>query len=161
VNNIKQFSHAGSSRKSFTLVVFVAVLLSMLSMNLWFGCSSGDKENIGVENKSQTLTLPQPPKAEKIKKELTLHRHTRIDYYYWLNQRDNPKVIEYLKAENDYLKAVMKHTETLQEKLFNEIIGRIKKDDASVPYKTNGYYYYSRYEKGNEYPLYCRKKESM
>jgi oligopeptidase B len=130
-------------------------------MNLWFGCSSGDKENIGVENKSQTLTLPQPPKAEKIKKELTLHRHTRIDYYYWLNQRDNPKAIEYLKAENDYLKAVMKHTETLQEKLFNEIIGRIKKDDASVPYKTNGYYYYSRYEKRNEYPLYCRKKESM
>jgi oligopeptidase B len=151
VNNIKHFSQAGSSRKSFTLVVFVAVFSLLLSMNLWLGCSSGE----------QTPPLPQPPKAEKIKKELTLHQHARIDNYFWLNQRDNPKVIEYLQAENDYLKAVMKHTEALQEKLFNEIIGRIKKDDSSVPYKTNGYYYYSRFEKGNEYPLYCRKKESL
>jgi oligopeptidase B len=151
VNNIKHFSQVGSSRKSFTLVVFVAVFSLLLSMNLWLGCSSGE----------QTPPLPQPPKAEKIKKELTLHQHARIDNYFWLNQRDNPKVIEYLQAENDYLKAVMKHTEALQEKLFNEIIGRIKKDDSSVPYKTNGYYYYSRFEKGNEYPLYCRKKESL
>lgn len=161
MNNIKHFSHAGSSRKSFTLAIFVAVILLTLSMNLWFGCSSSDKANAGLENKSQTLTLPQPPKLEKIKKELTIHQDTRIDNYYWLNQRDNPKVIEYLKAENDYLKAVMKHTEPLQEKLFNEITGRIKKDDSSVPYKTNGYYYYYRYEKGNEYPLHCRRKESM
>lgn len=161
MNNIKHFSFAGKSRKSLTLVVFLAVLSLILSMNLWFGCSSGDKENAALENKSQTLALPQPPKLEKIKKELTIHQHTRIDNYYWLNQRDNPKVIEYLKAENDYLKAVMKHTEPLQEKLYNEIIGRIKKDDSSVPYKTNGYYYYNRYEKGKEYPLYCRKKESM
>ena len=161
MNNIKHFSQVGSSRKTFTLVVFVTVFSLLLSMNLWPGCPSDNKKDVGVEKKSQTLTLPQPPKAEKIKKELTLHQHTRIDNYYWLNQRDNPKVIEYLKAENDYLKAVMKHTEALQEKLFNEIIGRIKKDDSTVPYKTNGYYYYSRYEKGNEYPLYCRKKESM
>ena len=161
MNNIKHFSQVGSSRKTFTLVVFVTVFSLLLSMNLWPGCPSDNKKDVGVEKKSQTLTLPQPPKAEKIKKELTLHQHTRIDNYYWLNQRDNPKVIEYLKAENDYLKAVMKHTEALQEKLFNEIIGRIKKDDSTVPYKTNGYYYYSRYEKGNEYPLHCRKKESM
>jgi oligopeptidase B len=161
VNQRKHFSHAGNPGKSFTLVALITVLSLVPSMSIWFGCSSGDKEDVVVENKNQALTLPQPPKAEKIKKELTLHQHTRVDNYYWLNQRDNPKVIEYLKAENDYLKAVMKHTEALQEKLFNEIIGRIKKDDSSVPYKTNGYYYYSRYQKGKEYPLYCRRKESM
>jgi oligopeptidase B len=161
VNQRKYFSHAGSKGKSFILVVFIAVLSLALSMNLWLGCSYAYKKNVVIESKSQTPPLPQPPKAEKIKKELTLHQQTRIDNYYWLNQRDNPKVIEYLQAENDYLKAVLKHTETLQEKLFNEMVGRIKKDDSSVPYKTNGYYYYRRYEKGNEYPLYCRRKETM
>ena len=161
MNQRKHFSHTGSVGKPFISVVFVAILSLALSMNLWLGCSAGYKKNVVIENKSQTPTLPQPPKVEKIKKELTLHQHTRIDNYYWLNQRDNPKVIEYLKAENDYLKAVLKHTEALQEKLFNEMIGRIKKDDSSVPYKTDGYYYYSRYEKENEYPLHCRRKESM
>jgi oligopeptidase B len=161
VNQRKHISYAGNPGKSFTFVVFIAVLSLVLSMNIWFGCSSGNKEDVVVKKKNQTPILPQPPKAEKIKKELTLHQHTRIDNYYWLNQRDNPQVIAYLKAENDYLKAVLKHTEALQEKLFNEIIGRIKKDDSTVPYKTNGYYYYSRYEKGNEYPLYCRRKGSM
>ena len=160
MNQRKHFNFAVSPGKSFTFVIFAMVLLA-LSLGIWFGCSSGNKEDAVVKNNNQTPTLPQPPKAEKIKKELTLHNHTRIDNYYWLNQRDNPKVIEYLKAENDYLKAVMKHTEALQEKLFNEIIGRIKKDDSSVPYKTKGYYYYSRYEKGKEYPFYCRRKESM
>jgi oligopeptidase B len=160
VNQRKHFNYAGSPGKSFSLAAIAIVLLA-LSLGLWFGCSSGNKEDAVVNNNNQTPTLPQPPKAEKIKKELTLHQHTRIDNYYWLNQRDNPKVIEYLKAENDYLKTLMKHTEALQEKLFNEIIGRIKKDDSSVPYKTKGYYYYSRYEKGKEYPLHCRRKESM
>lgn len=160
MNQKKHSNFAGNPGKSFTFVVLAMVLLA-LSLDIWFGCSSGNKEDAVVKNNNQTPVLPHPPKAEKIKKELTLHHHTRIDNYYWLNQRDNPKVIEYLKAENDYLKAVMKHTEALQEKLFNEIIGRIKKDDSSVPYKTKGYYYYSRYEKGKEYPLYCRRKESM
>ena len=102
-----------------------------------------------------------PPKAKKINKKLTIHNHTRIDPYYWLKQRNNPEVIKYLEQENAYTQAVMKHTEDLQEKLYDEIVGRIKKDDASVPYKKNGYYYYRRYEKGLEYPLYCRKKESL
>jgi oligopeptidase B len=103
----------------------------------------------------------KPPVAEKIKKELTMHGDTRIDYYYWLRERDNPKVIEYLKAENEYLDSVMKHTEPLQEKLYNEIVGRIKQTDTSVPYLLNGYYYYTRYEEGKEYPVYCRKKGTM
>ncbi|MGB2764230.1 MAG: S9 family peptidase [Candidatus Aminicenantaceae bacterium] len=103
----------------------------------------------------------KPPVAEKIPKELTIHEHTRVDNYYWLNERENPKVIDYLKAENEYKEAVMKHTEEFQETLFNEIVGRIKKTDMSVPYKDSGYYRYSRYVEGNEYPIYCRKKGSL
>lgn len=103
----------------------------------------------------------EPPVAEKIPQELVIHDHERVDNYYWLKERDNPKVIDYLKAENAYLEAVMKHTEELQEKLFNEIVGRIKQTDMSVPYKESGYFYYRRFEEGDEYPVYCRKKESL
>ena len=102
-----------------------------------------------------------PPIAEKIKKVLTEHGNTRTDNYFWLNECDNPKVLEYLKAENNYTDEMLRHTEALQEKLYNEIISRIKQDDASVPYKDNGYYYYTRYEDGKEYPVYCRKKGSI
>jgi oligopeptidase B len=104
---------------------------------------------------------PEPPIAEIISKELTIHDHTRVDNYYWLNQRENPKVIAYLEAENAYKDAVLKHTEGLQKKLYDEIVGRIKKTDMSVPYKENGYYYYTRYEEESEYPIYCRKEGDL
>lgn len=102
----------------------------------------------------------KPPTAKKIPKELTIHDHTRIDEYHWLNQRENPEVLEYLEKENAYTKEMMKNTEELQEKLYDEITGRIKQTDMSVPYFRNGYYYYTRYEEGKEYPVYCRKKGS-
>ncbi|MDP1994620.1 MAG: oligopeptidase B, partial [Ignavibacteria bacterium] len=102
-----------------------------------------------------------PPKAEKIKKELTKHGSTRTDNYYWLNERENPKVIDYLNAENAYTKAVMQPADAFQEKLYSEIVGRIKQTDMSVPYKHNGYFYYTRYDEGKEYPVYCRKKSSL
>lgn len=104
--------------------------------------------------------LRQPPVAEKQPKELTMHGHTRVDNYYWLNERENPEVISYLEAENAYTQEVMADTEELQEKLFNEIVSRIKQTDESVPYKKNGYFYYTRYEAGKEYPVYARKKGS-
>jgi oligopeptidase B len=104
---------------------------------------------------------PKPPVAEKIKKELTANGQTRVDYYYWLRERQNPKVIDYLKAENEYLKTVMKSTEIFQEALYNEIVGRIKQTDMSVPYRSEGYYYYTRFEEGKEYPVYCRKKGNL
>jgi len=88
---------------------------------------------------------------------MTIHGHTRVDNYYWLKERENPEVIDYLKAENAYLEAMMKHTEPLQDQLFKEITGRIKQDDMSVPVKHHGYWYYTRFEEGMEYPLYCRK----
>ncbi len=102
-----------------------------------------------------------PPVAEIIPHELNIHGDTRIDNYYWMNERDNPKVIEYLEAENAYTAAVMKPTEALQDKLYNELIGRIKQTDLSVPYRSQGYYYYTRYDEGSEYPVYCRKKGTL
>ena len=99
------------------------------------------------------------PKAEKIEKELTIHGDTRIDEYYWLNQRDDKKVIDYLNAENSYRDNYMKDYQNLEEEIFLEIKSRIKEDDSSVPYLDNGYYYYTRYEKDKQYPIYCRKKE--
>ncbi len=104
---------------------------------------------------------PNAPTVEQKVKELTTHGHTRIDNYYWLNDRENPDVIDYLNRENAYTDTMMQHTEAFQEKLFNEIVGRIKQTDESIPYKENGYFYYNRYEEGNEHAIYCRKKETM
>jgi oligopeptidase B len=98
------------------------------------------------------------PVAAKKPKELTLHGHTRTDPYYWMNERDSPEVLEYLKAENAYTDSVMEKWAPLREKLFQEMKGRIKETDMSVPYLLRGYSYYVRYEEGFEYPLYCRKK---
>jgi len=90
------------------------------------------------------------PVAAKKAKALTIHGDTRIDEYYWLRERENPEVIAYLEAENAYRETVMKDSEKLQESLYEEIIGRIKQTDESVPYLENGYYYYVRYEEGKE-----------
>lgn len=106
-------------------------------------------------------TSINPPDVKMIPKELSIHGDTRIDNYYWLNERENPEVIAYLEAENNYTKAILKPTEQLQDKLFNELKSRIKETDESVPYKDNGYFYYSRFEEGKEYPIYCRKKETL
>jgi oligopeptidase B len=106
-------------------------------------------------------TVPEPPVAKIIPQELSIHGDTRVDNYYWLNDPDNPEVIDYLEAENAYTNAMLKHTEDFQEKLYNEIVGRMKQDDQSVPTLDNGYYYYSRYEEGKEFPIYCRKKGSL
>ena len=103
----------------------------------------------------------EPPIAQKQPEELTIHGDTRIDNYYWLRDREDSAVIAYLEAENAYREAVMEHTEELQSKLYDEIVGRIKQTDMSVPYRLNGYYYYTRYEEGQEYPIYCRKKGSL
>ena len=130
-----------------------SVILSVLAMLLIFyiGCTTSQKPPEDL----------MPPKVEKIPHELTIHGDSRVDNYFWLNQRENPKVIDYLKAENAYKDAMMKHTEKLQKKLYKEIVGRIKQTDESVPYMDNGYYYYDRYEKGQEYPIYARKKGTL
>ncbi|MCG6190594.1 S9 family peptidase [Maribellus maritimus] len=102
-----------------------------------------------------------PPVADKNPTELTNHGESRTDNYFWMNDREDPKVIEYLEAENAYTDAVMEHTKPLQEKLYEEIKSKIKQEDESVPYKKNGYYYYQRTVPEKEYYLYCRKKGSL
>lgn len=99
-----------------------------------------------------------PPVAKKIPHEMEIHGHKRTDNYYWMrdDQRKDPKVIKHLEAENKYLKSMMSHTEDFQETLFDEIVGRIKKDDSSVPVKMRGFWYQSKYDGDNEYPIHQR-----
>ncbi len=110
------------------------------------------------KNRPTNLT---PPQAKVLPTKLEKHGHQRIDNYYWLNKRDNPEVLAYLTAENEYAKAAMAHREGLEEALFEEIRGRIKQTDLSVPYKLDDYFYYTRFEEGKEYPLYCRKLRTL
>jgi oligopeptidase B len=101
------------------------------------------------------------PKAEKIERKLEIHGDIRIDNYYWLNEKENPKVLDYLNTENAYYDAKTAHTKQFQEDLFLEMKSRIKEDDESVPYKKNNYYYITRFKKGKQYPIYSRKKETL
>ena len=142
------------------LIKNLLILLCTVSL---MNCNSMKKED---------KNLATAPVAKKIAKNLEAHGETRIDNYYWMRLTDEQKkaqnpdeqtknVLDYLNKENQYLDAVMAHTKPLQDRLFEEIKGRIKPDDASVPYFKNGYWYYTRYEKEQEYPLYCRKKGSL
>jgi len=114
-----------------------------------------------AQNKIDLKKDIQAPKAKKISEKLEKHEDVRIDNYFWMNQREDPDVIAYLEAENDYNDKMTSHTKELQEKLFDEMKGRIKEDDESVPYKLNGYWYITRFEKGFDYPIYSRKKETQ
>jgi oligopeptidase B len=124
-----------------------------LSLCLLLACGAAFAQTDGAKLK--------PPMAEIKPAKLEKHGDVRVDNYYWLKERDNPKVIDYLKAENEHTEAVMTHTKALQDSLFEEIKGRIKQDDSTVPYKLDDYYYYTRFEQGKEYPIYCRKKGSL
>lgn len=106
-------------------------------------------------------TSVNPPIAKKIPHELEKHGDVRVDNYFWMKDREHPEVIDYLNAENNYCDSQMAHTKAFQNDLFEEMKARIKEDDASVPYKYNGYWYITRFEKGKDYPIYTRKKESL
>jgi len=145
-------------KKNFLSHALKATLICLLIVS--WSCSS--EKSVEVK----------PPVAEKIPKELVAHNDTRIDDYFWMRLSDEQKnaeipdeqtqkVLDYLNAENEYKEKMLEHTVQLQDDLFDEIVGRIKQDDESVPYKENGYFYYTRYEEGKEYPIYCRKKESL
>lgn len=127
----------------------------LLLLTLIFVCSCNQKE-------TRTLTKNIiPPKAEKKSVNLEKHGDIRVDDYFWMKERDHPEVIDYLERENDYYNKLTQHTKEFQTTLFEEMKGRIKEDDASVPYKRNGYWYYTRYETGKDYPIFCRKKDSL
>ena len=141
-------------------IVYTVILCGLLMM------SCKQEEEAQVVRPYHNL---EAPVAKKVPKELTVHDDTRIDNYFWMRLSDEQKnaetpdtqtqdVLDYLNAENDYKDAAMKHTVDFQDKLYTEMVGRIKKDDASVPYNDNGYSYYTRFEEGQDYALYCRKK---
>lgn len=102
-----------------------------------------------------------PPVASKIAHDTVIHGYTRHDPYFWLRQRHDPEVDAYLKAETAYTQAVMKPTEALQAKLYDEILSHIKQTDLSVPYRKGEYLYYSRTEEGEQYPIFARKRGSL
>lgn len=101
------------------------------------------------------------PIADKIEKKLEIHGDVRIDNYYWLNERENPKVLEYLNSENEYFNSKTSHLRDFENSLFQEMKSRIKEEDQSVPYKRKGYFYITRYEKGKQYPIHSRRKGSL
>jgi oligopeptidase B len=104
---------------------------------------------------------PKPPSPRKIPKELLTHGDKRVDNYFWFREKTNPEVISYLEAENAYAAAVMKPTEALQQKLYQEFLSHIKQTDTNVPYRLGDYYYYSRTEEGKQYPIYARKRRAL
>lgn len=105
--------------------------------------------------------IPQPPVAAKKPYAVPSPHGSREDEYYWLrdDSRKNPEVLAYLEAENAYADAVLAHLKPLEEKLYQEIIGRLQQDDSSVPYRVNGYWYYKRFETGKEYPIFARRRD--
>lgn len=148
----------------------------LLSMSLLMAC--GDKDTSDSKNKQEdkiemeTNTQLEAPDAEQIDSVISYHGHDRNDPYFWMRLSDEQKeadtpdaqtqrVLDYLNAENAYKKAQMASTESLQKTIYDEIVGRIKEDEASYPYLDNGYYYYERYEKGKDYEIICRKKGSV
>src|SRR4030042_7089427 len=103
----------------------------------------------------------RPPVARKVPKRLELHDDVRMDDYHWMRDRANPGVIEYIEAENRYALDFMKHTESLQRSLFEELKSRTNETDSSVPERIDDYYYYTRTEAGKQYPIHCTKKGSL
>ena len=125
--------------------------LLLISLIFAASCKYGTMEN----------EIKTAPIAAKIEKKLEKHGDVRIDNYYWLNNREDSNVIDYLNAENDYYNDLTAHTKDFKKALFLEMKGRIKEDDESVPFKKNGYYYISKFKKGDQYPIHSRKKGSL
>jgi oligopeptidase B len=130
-----------------------------LILILIFGVIFAQSCNSDMKNTSMKKITP--PVAEQKPYQHSIHNDIRMDEYYWLKDKDNPEVIDYLERENDYYEKATSHTVEFQNELFEEMKARIKEDDSSVPYFYNGYWYVSRYEKGKEYPIYTRKRETL
>ncbi|MBI5917364.1 MAG: S9 family peptidase [Bacteroidetes bacterium] len=125
------------------------------------GCTGEEPQSTDNQTSMYEKMPAQPPTVAAKPKDLTEHGNVRNDPYYWLNDRENPDVIAYLNAENAYKDAVMADLKDVQEELFQEIKGRIKEKDESVPQLDNGYWYYYRYVEGGEYPIHCRKAKTL
>src|ERR1044071_9918545 len=114
-----------------------------------------------VKPMAKTDNPPAPPVAKKIPRTVTVHGTTLSEDYFWMRDNKNPEVIKYLEAENAYTDAQTKHTAALQEKLYKEMLSRIKETDTNVPWPLGGYLYYTRTEAGKQYATWARRKGSM
>lgn len=132
---------------------YFKTISTILLFSLIFATSC---KTIKMEHKKIT-----PPTVAKKPKKLEKFNDIRIDNYYWLNERENPEVIKYLEKENEYYDKITAHTKDLKTTLFQEMKSRIKEDDTSVPYKSNGYFYLTKFKKGGQYPIYSRKKGNL
>ena len=134
------------------------------SVVIFFGLMS---TFLNAEDKAanNAATVPVPPPPPPVAKVVHTENHVNggklLDDYRWLRDKANPEVARYLEAENAYTEAVMKPTDALQQKLYDEMVSHIKETDVNVPYKEGGYFYYSRWEKGLQYPIMARKKDSL
>src|SRR5688572_13214733 len=139
----------------------ISFLVAINALIFASACQQADKHNQNI--------MPKAPVAKKIPFEIKTHGDTRIDNYYWMRLSDEQKnaatpdsqaqqVLDYLNAENAFTDEVLAHTQDFQVKLFQEMKGRIKETDQSVPFRDNGYWYYTRFEQGQDYAFYCRKK---
>ena len=133
----------------FRIVLLVAVLLISIFASITVMAQNGN------------TSMLQPPTTEKKPKVTEINGDRLVDNYFWLREKTNPAVIAHLEAENAYAAAVMKPTEALQEKLYNEILSHIKQTDNSVPYRWDDYFYYTRTIEGKQYPIFCRKQGSL
>lgn len=129
--------------------------MPLLALLLLAACN---QNNVKVTTQDN---FPSPPDAKQIPQVFEEFGNQRVDNYYWIRSKENQDAIDYLNAENDYTQTVMASTKELQDKIYNEIIGRIKEQDESYPVYQNGYYYYSRTETGKQYRVYCRRKGTM
>src|SRR5262249_4810752 len=132
----------GTKAKMIKLTPPMAVLLILLSVSY---------TTLTLEAADAPSAPPVPPAAKKVPKVTEINGHKLVDNYFWLRDKKNPEVKTYLDAENAYTDAVMKPTEPLQKKLYDELLNRIKETDVDVPYKYGDYLYYARTETGKQY----------
>lgn len=132
------------------------LLLSLLTLTIALTTSSA----AFAQGNGNASTAPKPPMAERKSKSTEIHGYKLVDDFFWLREKTNPQVTAYLESENSYTEAAMKHTAALQEKLYNEMVSHIKETDENVPYRQDGYFYYSRTVKGLQYPIFARKRGS-
>ena len=125
-----------------------------------FLCLTACDNNMKATATATSSPLDAAPVAAKKPHPVTSPNGTREDEYYWLrdDKRENPEMLAYVKAENDYADAKLAHIKPLETKVYNEIVGRLQQDDSTVPYLMNGYWYFRRFETGKEYPVYARRK---
>src|SRR5262249_3156255 len=135
-------------KKRITLVLLLLSIATILNLRVM------------AQDGNSSMML-QPPTTEKQPKVTEINGDRLVDNYFWLREKSNPAVIAHLEAENAYAAAIMKPTEELQEKLYNEILSHIKQTDVSVPYRWGDYFYYTRTIEGKQYPVFCRKLKSL